>query len=705
MKNKKIISICVILIIIIIGILVYFNQNSNTEETKEDKEINIETTTLIADSKDFEKVYKEIYINNNQSYIENYQKIEQRADEILNEALCIYEIDEGNRLLFVSRQCKDVVENLSFMVKILEIRKNNVSGDEQAKIQEQINKYVNRVVEELINVCNFEDWHPEHFLDTAEMSYSVALGYNWLNEYLSEENKKIIETAILEKALLTSVSSKYDRQFSGVENNWNQVCNGALIVSAMSIYNAKNINVNTADITDYSIKKELQEKETIELKELCKIIIERGIKELPYALKQIEPDGGYAEGITYWEYGNSYMIYALSSMQLTLNNTFGLLDNEYMKQTILYPIYLTGKSSNDLHEVKVFNYGDADDFIVNVATSTWLANKYYNDKELSYIVNWYQENYQNQLNIYQLLWQEEEYMTDKISEEELNILLEEISDKKYFNSEVAVLQNNILDKDGMYVAIKAGKAGNNSHYDLDIGSFVLDAMGTRWIEDFGKEDYNVTGYWGRYSRRNYYKKRAEAHSTIVFEEEAIEANADQYLYADCKITDFQSNEQESHAVLDLSNAYNANDNTENYDENPDNKNDNKIQRKITLDKANNKVILEDDIVLEKAKNIYSMFNVTKETNISIDTSGKIATLTQLVKQEDGTEKEKTLIAEIKTEGIYWQTTKKAPLSDILLDSNYETDYKVNIENADENKLCIYLQDFKEGKIVVEFYEG
>lgn len=54
-------------------------------------------------------------------------------------------------------------------------------------------------------------------------------------------------------------------------------------------------------------------------------------------------------------------------------------------------------------------------------------------------------------------------------------------------------------------------------------------------------------------------------------------------------------------MLDLSNAYNANDNTENYDENPDNKNDNKIQRKITLDKANNKVILEDDIVLEKAK--------------------------------------------------------------------------------------------------------
>ena len=89
-------------------------------------------------------------------------------------------------------------------------------------------------------------------------------------------------------------------------------------------------------------------KEKITLKELCNKIITRGIEELPYALKQIQPDGGYAEGITYWEYGNSYMIYALSSMQLTLNDTYGLLDNEYMKQTILYPIYLTGKSSNNL---------------------------------------------------------------------------------------------------------------------------------------------------------------------------------------------------------------------------------------------------------------------------------------------------------------------------------------------------------------------
>ena len=698
-KRIKNILIIISLMIIIFSIIIINLKNIEINEKQTSKEeINIEKSILIASDEEFKKVYKEIYINKNENYIKNYQNIEKRASEILNEELCEYKIDEGDRLLFVSRQCKEVIENLSFMVKILEIYKQDRPEGEIAQIQEKIDKYVDRAIKELIKVCQFQDWHPTHFLDTAEMSYSVALGYNWLSNYLSENEKMIIEKAILEKALLPSVSSDYDRQFSEKENNWNQVCNSAMIVSAIAIYNADNIDILVEDITDYLIRKNFEGKEKITLKELCNKIITRGIEELPYALKQIQPDGGYAEGITYWEYGNSYMIYALSSMQLTLNDTYGLLDNEYMKQTILYPIYLTGKSSNNLYETKVFNYGDADDFVVNVATSTWLANQYYKDKKLSYIVNWYQENYQESLNIYQLLWQEEEYMTNKISQENLSEILKEISDKTYSNLEVAVLQNNILDKNGIYVAIKAGKNGNNNHYDLDIGSFVLDASGTRWIEDFGKENYNVKGYWGKETRWNYYKKRAEAHSTLVFEKDVQKETADQYIYADCKITDFQNSVNESYALLDLSNAYNANDNTENYEKNLNNK----IQRKITLDKMNNKVVLEDEITLGKSANLYSMFNIAKGTEISIDSTGTVATLNQKVKQENGTEEKKILLAKIETENIYWQVRNKIPMNKSLLDLEKNSDLECNFDNKNENKLCIYLQNFESGKIKIEF---
>lgn len=702
--NKKICSKIIILTILILAVSVtssiIYLKNRKMNYTQ--KETNIEKTTLIASNADFEKVYKEIYINKNETYIKNYQNIEQRANEILTEELCVYEIDEGNRLLFVSRKCKEVIENLSFMVKILDIHQQNLPDEEKPKIQETINKYVDRAIKELINVCEFQDWHPDHFLDTAEMSYSVALGYNWLNNYLSENEKLIIEKAILEKALIPSVSLEYDRQFSEKENNWNQVCNGAMIVSAMAIYNANNIDIAVKDITDYLIQKDFEERESITLKEFCKKIIDRGIEELPYAIQQIQPDGGYIEGITYWEYGNSYMVYALSSMQLTLNNTYGLLDNKYMKQTILYPIYLTGKSSTNLQDTKVFNYGDADDFVVNVAASTWLTNQYYKDKELSYIVNWYQENYQENLNIYQLLWQEEEYMTDKISQDSLDEILKNISDKTYSNSEVAILQNNILDKNGIYVATKVGKNGDSNHYDLDIGSFVLDANGTRWIEDFGKENYNVKGYWGKTSRWNYYKKRAEAHSTIVFEKDVMQKTPDQYIEADCKIIDFQSNEKESYVLLDLSNAYNADDNTEDYERNTENRNNNKVQRKITLDKVANKVILEDEITLEQSSNIYSMFNIASGTKILIDDSGTTATLNQKVKQEDGTEKEEILLAKIMTENVYWQIGSKIPMNQSLLEIEENPDFECNLDNKDENKLYVYLQNFGSGKIEIEF---
>ena len=47
--------------------------------------------------------------------------------------------------------------------------------------------------EELEAACNFADWNPSHFLDTAEMSTAFALGYDWLYDYLTEEQRKFIE--------------------------------------------------------------------------------------------------------------------------------------------------------------------------------------------------------------------------------------------------------------------------------------------------------------------------------------------------------------------------------------------------------------------------------------------------------------------------------------------------------------------------------
>ncbi len=53
-----------------------------------------------------------------------------------------------------------------------------------------------------------------------------------------------------------------------------------------------------------------------------------------------------------------------------------------------------------------------------------------------------------------------------------------------------------------------------NHNHLDLGSFVLDALGQRWAVDLGADDYNLPGYFGG-QRYTYYRLRAEGHNTLV----------------------------------------------------------------------------------------------------------------------------------------------------------------------------------------------
>ena len=531
------------------------------------------------------------------------------------------------------------------------------------------------------------------------MTYSVALGYNWLYKYLSKEEKEKIENAIINNGLIPGINGKYSTQFLKKSNNWNPICNGSLAIGAIAILNLdKKIELSEKN-TEYKFQSKYLEIEsdkiennqyTISINKLCKAIIKRTIDEIPTVYKEME-DGAYEEGTLYWEYGNSYLINFLSTAQLTFNNTFGLVKDEYLKNTILYPIYLTGKSSNKLEECKLYNYGDADEKIINTSASTWLANIYYKDEKLSKIVNWYQKQYFEYQNIYQLLWQN--YDSEIENMQDLEETLKNINDKQYKGSEIAILQNNILEKDGFYIAAKAGTIANTNHSDLDAGSLILDAKGTRWIEEQGREYYNVKGYWDKtYNRWTYYKKRAESHSTIVLERDNNKEIEDQKVGSINKITDFSSTQNQSSVMLDLSEAYNFEQDSKN-----------KITRKIELDKTENKVKIEDNINLDNETNIYSMFNIAKNTKIELTNDNKKAILTQNVIQDDNTIKEEKLEMNILNSKYEWSILNKKPLNNDFINESINSNFKYNLELENEQKLCILIKNGKNEKMDIEIY--
>ena len=675
--KKRILIICIIIISIILALSLFFEFSANYDIQKQN-------VSIIANKDDFLRIKKEIDVNNNEKVIKSYGTIKSRADEIVNEPLCRYEIDEGNRMIEVSRKCKETIEILGFVTKVNEI-------DNETKNS----KYIDRAVEELKNVSCFKDWHPEHFLDTAEMTYSVSLGYNWFYDYLTPEERELIENAIINKGLLPGISTENIGKFVYKKDNWNQVCNSSLAIGAIALQNLnKEIEVSEKN-TDFSFQTQYlkinreainDNKYRITINKLCDAIVKRAIDTIPLSYEEMQ-DGAYEEGITYWEYGCSYLTNFLATANINYNGTFGLIKDDIFKNTILYPVYMTGKSSNYLPQCKMFNYGDADDIIVNTACSTWLANKYYKDEKLAQIINWYQENYFDAQNVYQLLWQNYDFSLDKIEQEEKERILNSINDKRYDGTETAILQSSIIDKKGFYIATKVGNNSKTNHSDLDEGSFVLDAKGSRWIDDLGKEYYNVYKYWDKaYTRWTYYKKRTESHSTVNLNAE------NQRTDASCKIIDFNSNSANSSVSLDISNAYSYNENDSNT-----------IIRKIVLDKKHNRVTIDDNINLRKEQDIYDMFNISKNTVIKLQNDNKTAVLTKEVLQEDGTYQEETLKMDIVNSNYHWIVLPKKPINNDLTDLTKNKDFKYNVENKDEEKLCIKIEKGKNENIRVEIY--
>ena len=86
---------------------------------------------------------------------------------------------EGRRLLQVSGEVLKRVFYLSY-----------------AYVMTDDVRYAARAEREMLAASEFIDWNPSHFLDVSEMTMALAIGYDWLYHFLSEESRNKIATAI-----------------------------------------------------------------------------------------------------------------------------------------------------------------------------------------------------------------------------------------------------------------------------------------------------------------------------------------------------------------------------------------------------------------------------------------------------------------------------------------------------------------------------
>jgi hypothetical protein len=407
---------------------------------------------LIATESDFVRI--KAIVEKDQFAADLYAGLKTSADRILNETPVVHKLI-GPRLLDQSRRALDRIYTLALVFRL--------SGDR---------KYLDRAVKEMRAAAAFPDWNPSHFLDTAEMTHALSIGYDWLFSSLSSDDRAVIRKAIVEKGLDQAMPIyKANRGWAKAIHNWNQVCNGGIAIGALAVAEDE--------------------------KEKADYILKRSVESIQLAMNSYGPEGGWAEGPGYWHYATRYNVYYLAALETALGTDFGLSKITGFPEAGIFRVYFEGPSG------ETFNYADAGARTGNAEEMYWLARKFRQP-----IFAWderQQLEKRERAHALDLVWYEPDAKSPKAAGWPLSRMFKGV--------DVAFLRSDWEDPAATWLAIKGGdNKANHSH--LDLGNFVLDANGVRWASDLGGDNYNLPNYFGD-KRWTYFRLRTESHNTPV----------------------------------------------------------------------------------------------------------------------------------------------------------------------------------------------
>ena len=459
----------------------------------------------------------------------------------------------GPRLLHVSRECVTRVYTLGLAWRL--------TGRQ---------KYADAVKKNLLAACAFKDWNPNHFLDTAEMTHAVGVGYDWFYHALDDATRERVKAGLIRNGLEPGAAAYDPKKRPGnawwtrAVHNWNQVCNGGLIIGALAIAE-----------TD---------------PEWAQAIVPEAVRLLPKAMVNYGPDGAWMEGPGYWKYATDYTVFALCALDTALGTDFGLSRIDGFSECGWFPIQVTGPTELP------FNFADAGRSprpTRNIPSLFWLARKFRTSAFAA----------------------QERAMVERFPGDPWDVLWyvppgrkpPKPSLDKHFRGpvEVAIFRSAWEDPDALYLAVKAGFNQVN-HAHCDVGAFVMDALGVRWAVDLGCDDYNLPDYWGRSqdaTRWTYYRLSAHSHNVPLVNDR------NQDVRAVTKFSEFTSTPKRTSAVVDLTSAYQ--------------RLAKRVKRGVAiLDRR--RVLVQDEFAVDKPVEI--AWGMTTAAKITLD--GSRATLTQ-----------------------------------------------------------------------------
>jgi hypothetical protein len=365
-------------------------------------------------------------------------------------------------------------------------------------------RFAARVKSDLLAVAAFPDWDPRHDLSMGEMSFAVAIGYDWLYAQLEPDVRATIKQALLDKSLSFADASYRSGGATGRVASWatntgnhNQVCNAGLVSAALAL----------AD----------------EEPALARRVIAGARVSMSYALSAYAPDGAFPEGPGYWTYGTTYSVITFAELESALGTDLGLSAAPGFDHTINYYEAVQGPSG------PVFNYADSTDDLQNSPARAWLAERYLvpaavrdtrallaDSLKSSPITKFDRANQGLVVNrffaLHAVWFPRGPGTVDSPSDLPLDFHFRGVAD-------IAVFRSAWNDPRAIFVGFKAGENADH-HNHLDLGSFVLDADGQRWAMDLGpdspSDSYDLPGYFDNKQQRwTYFRANNHSHNTVT----------------------------------------------------------------------------------------------------------------------------------------------------------------------------------------------
>lgn len=321
------------------------------------------------------------------------------------------------------------------------------------------------------------------------MTAAFGIAYDWMYDALTDDQKSTIRQNMITYGLsqgLHAYQNADSGDYSGwwankITGNWNCVCNNGLTMGALAILGDD--DTNTAQ----------------------QILAQSIPNALSGCALAVSSDGTWAETANYWYFGTTGHAEMASSLITATGSDFGLLTtNPNFNLTGYYHMYVSGFGS-------LFNYGDhGPNKYTATANSMMLYGDFYQRPE--YVL--FQRDQHDAPEPWSMFW----YNPTVSGAFWDNMPLDHFFDDSL--DQWASFRSSWTDEDALYVAIKAGQLQNHqTHNDLDLGDFVLDALGTRWAGELGSGDYNSPDYFASDAQNAvrwlYYRKRTEGQNTII----------------------------------------------------------------------------------------------------------------------------------------------------------------------------------------------